>query len=63
MTHTTRIHWDVVAVWILILAGVAVFWYTVTLWTLPSDDFTDTGVGCVEDCAEPIAFPIDYWEI
>lgn len=53
------IHWDVVAVWLLALCLCAAFWG----WTygaladLRQNDYTDTGVGCVDDCLEPTAAP------
>ncbi len=44
------IQWDIVMIWVVALALVALFW----TWALSAtDDFTDTGVGCIEDCLDP----------
>jgi hypothetical protein len=43
---------DVLALWLAGVALACLFWTWAAL-TFTIEDFTDTGVGCADDCLEP----------
>ena len=49
-----HIAWETLGIWLVALTLVTLFWMQV--WSLlfsPHADFTDPGVGCIEDCLDP----------
>jgi len=59
-----KLDWEFCAGWLGILFSLYLFWSWAFGMMQPiEEDFTDTGVGCVDDCLEPMDEPLPVMEV